>query len=300
MLRRSIPLGVALALAACSAPQGDAGSPSNRGSATPIESERPPSATATLPPSADPVAGAFEVTVNGLAVSGRCVGEREPGEPVVVLQSGNGGGADHLAGIGDHMADAMVCAFARPGAGENPPPAELPRTVDAVVTEVHDILQEAEIEAPYFMVGQSGGGVVAFMFAQAYPDEVAGFVAMSGNPPYETWVAQAEAIGLPQSLIDGAVADFSGQNPEQIDFRTNESMLTGTLPSTMPYAIMYGECTGSACENFEVALAERLALVGGGGRFVLADGAGHEIHVTQPDLVNDTIDEVWAEATSSS
>lgn len=238
--------------------------------------------------------------MNGLAVRGHCTGDRAPGEPVVVLQSGNGGDEEHLSGIGEHMAaNAMVCAFARPGAGENPAPSDLPRPVDEVVQEVHEILAVAEIAPPYFLIGQSAGSVVAFMFAQAYPDEVAGFVFMNGNPPFDSWVAAAEEIGFPEIPLTDAVADFSGRNPEEIDFRSNESMLTDPLPASMPYAVIYDECGGApGCDDtWEAAVVERLAEVGEGGRFVRATGAGHEAFRTSPDLVNATIDEVWAEAT---
>jgi pimeloyl-ACP methyl ester carboxylesterase len=217
----------------------------------------------------------------------------------VILQAGNGGGEDALGGIEEHLRDrAMVCAFGRPGAGGNPAPAELPRSVDVVVGEVHDILAAAAIDPPYFVIGQSAGGAISFLFAQAFPDDVAGFVDMNGNPPIDTWSAAAEEAGLEQGFVDGALADFSGQNPEGIDFRSNESMLTDPLPPDLPYAVIYDECgDGPDCfAAFEGPVFEALAQVGEGGRFVWAEGAGHEVHMTEPELVNATIDEVWAEA----
>jgi pimeloyl-ACP methyl ester carboxylesterase len=292
-----------LMLVACSGSSTASPSGGTSGPDDPPRTQAPASVEPSMAPpsrSAKAEDGAFEVTVNGLAVRGHCTGDREPGEPVVILQSGNGGGEDDLSGIEEHMAaDAMVCAFARPGAGENGAPPDLPRPVDDVVQEVHDILAMAEVPAPYFLIGQSGGAVVTFMFAQAYPDEVAGFVSMNGNPPFDTWVAAAEAIGLPEIPLGDAVADFSGRNPEQIDFRSNESMLTDPLPASMPYAVIYDECGGApGCDDsWEAAVVEQLAEVGEGGRFVRATGAGHDAFRTQPELVHATIDEVWAEAT---
>ena len=242
----------------------------------------------------------WEATVSGLTIRGHCTGSRDAGEPVVVLQPGNGGGEDALAAIEQHLEnEAMVCTFARPGGGGTPGPANLPRPVDAVVAEVHDVLEAAEITPPYFLIGQSAGAAITFLFAQAYPDDVAGFVFMNGNPPYETWLAAATEADLRQDAMDGAIADFSGDNPEQIDFRSNESMLTDGLPSDMPYAVIYDECgDGPDCfAAFEGPVFERLAAVGAGGRFIWALRAGHEIYLTEPDLVYETIDEVWAEAT---
>jgi pimeloyl-ACP methyl ester carboxylesterase len=237
--------------------------------------------------------------VDGLSVSGHCTGTRVAGEPVVILQAGNGGGEDALRGIEDHLSGrAQVCAFGRPGAGGNPAPADLPRSVDAIVTEVHDVLAAAGIEPPYFPIGASAGGAISFMFAQAFPDQVAGFVDINGNPPIETWSAAAAEAGLAHHFVDDAMADFSGQNPEGIDFRSNESMLTEPFPPDMPYAVIYDECgDGPDCfAAFEGAVFEALAEVGEGGRFVWAIGAGHEAALTEPELVHATIDEVWTEA----
>lgn len=246
------------------------------------------------------MADPFTVDVGGLSIQGHCTGNRPDGAPVVILQSGNGGSDAHLAGIETHLVPrTRVCAFARPGAGGSDAPASVPRAVDDVVAEIHEVLVAADIQPPYFLVGQSAGAAITFMFAQAYPGEVAGFVFMNGNPPYETWVAEAPELGIPQGMIDGAVADFSGNNPEQIDFRSSESMLATALPATMPFAVMYDECgDGPSCPVAgEAVIFERLAGMGEGGRFIWAKGAGHEIHQTDPELVYATIDEVWTEAT---
>lgn len=263
----------------------------------------PPVATDTQTPpiSLDerPTSMPFNVEIDGLTIEGHCTGERTAGLPVVVLQSGNGAGDTHLSGIEAHLVDrAQVCAFARPGAEGSEAPTNGPRSVGDVVAEVHDVLATANIEPPYFLVGQSAGAAITFLFAQAYPDEVAGFVFMNGNPPFETWVNEAPELGIPQDAVDAAVSDFSGNNPERIDFRSNESMLSDPLPATMPYAVMYDECgDGPDCVVAgESVIFEQLAAVGQGGSFIWAKGAGHEIHLSDPQLVYDTIDEVWAEA----
>jgi hypothetical protein len=67
------------------------------------------------------------------------------------------------------------------------------------------------------------------------------------------------------------------------------------LPSTMPYAIMFDEdCGGDEelCSRLRDPLAETtesLAQVGEGGRFVWVEGAGHDIDLTQPQAVRDTL-----------
>lgn len=56
----------------------------------------------------------------------------------------------------------------------------------------------------------------------------------------------------------------------------------------------------SVCERLLPPLAETtesLAAVGVGGRFVWVKGAGHDIDLTEPQRIRDTLDEIWDEAT---
>src|SRR5699024_5529777 len=45
-----------------------------------------------------------------------------------------------------------------------------------VVTELHALLQAAEIPGPYILAGHSLGGFCARLYAATYPDEVVGLV----------------------------------------------------------------------------------------------------------------------------
>ncbi len=252
-------------------------------------------------PAAQPSPAAFEVTVNGLRISGHCSGSRTGDLPIVVLQSGTGGSDMQFSAIERHLAGrTQVCAWSRPGAGESEAPADLPRPVSEVVAETRDVLAALEVEPPYFLIGGSGGAVVTFLFAQANPEDVAGFVAINPNPAYSEWMAMAEELDFPAEFVEGAEQDFRGNNPEGIDFTGNDQMLIDALPPTMPYAVMYDEeCGQPDCSEIlapEAGLQERLASVGEGGRFIWAHGAGHEIVETQPELVYQTIDEIWTEA----
>ena len=79
-------------------------------------------------------------------------------------------------------------------------------------------------------------------------------------------------------------------------------MLTGLLPASMPYALMFDEtCDGDTAFCAKVyeplkALDEKLTHVGALGRFVSLPGAGHSIERTQPAEVNKVVDEIWGQA----
>jgi pimeloyl-ACP methyl ester carboxylesterase len=283
-VRRVAALSViGVALAACAAP--DAGTPSPS-----------PSPSAGRP-------GTFTVEVGELMITGHCTGTRDPGEPAVVLQHGNGGSQGHLAGIEAYMAElTQVCAYDRPGgSGSSDPPAQRPRTVTDVAAEAHGVLLAAGIEPPYFLVGQSAGAAITVVFAHLYADEVAGFVASNPNPPFTAWIEAASEVQTPAEIEEREMPDYLGQNPEGIDMRSNDVMLE-PLPATMPFAIVFDEdCGGAAfCDAILEPLAAtqaRLAEVGAGGRFLWLEGAGHEIPQTRPDEFRAVIEEVWAEAT---
>ncbi len=302
-LRIRVAAAMAVAsLVACS------GGPASSDPAASVASSAPSaSSSAAEPSAAEPTAVAqrsFDVTVNGISIHGSCLGTRPSGAPVVVLSHGIGGDYTELGVIQGHLRDrTMVCGYSRAGVGQSDPPAEEPRPVTDVVTEMRDVLVAAEIPPPYFPVGFSGGGSLVMMFAQAYPNDVVGFVSINPAPPFTHWTDLAREVWSPEEFQTIELDWYAGSNPEAIDMRGTDSMLTDPLPETMPYAVMFDEdCGGDAslCERLLPPLAETtelLAGVGAGGRFEWVTGAGHDIDLTEPQRVRDTLDEIWDEAT---
>ncbi|MFD0713372.1 alpha/beta fold hydrolase [Paenibacillus sp. GCM10027626] len=61
----------------------------------------------------------------------------------------------------------------------------IPRTIDIVVEELHELLQKAGEQAPYILVGHSLASLETIRYAQKYPDEVKGIILLdSGSPEY--------------------------------------------------------------------------------------------------------------------
>ena len=75
-----------------------------------------------------------------------------------------------------------------------------------IVTEAHDFLTAAEVEPPYFLIGWSAGGEIAFLSAQTYPEEVAGFVSLNPVMPHTRCSARhaldEDGPGAVQKTID--------------------------------------------------------------------------------------------------
>ncbi|MFD0365772.1 alpha/beta fold hydrolase [Nocardia sp. GCM10030253] len=106
------------------------------------------------------------------------------GPTVVFLPGASAVGLDYLS-IHDKVAQWTTSVlYDRGGTGWSER-VELPRTATEVATELRNLLRAAEVPAPYVLVAHSLGGAYARRFAQLFPDEVAGLVALEAF--YEEW-----------------------------------------------------------------------------------------------------------------
>ena len=128
------------------------------------------------------------VAVDGHQMHLNCVGT---GSPTVLLESGFNSTSLDWGLVQPEIAQFnRVCAYDRAGLGWSALGLE-PRTPEQIVTELHTLLQNAAIEAPYVLVGHSIGGKYIRMYADLYPNEVSGMVMVdarheSMEPPART------------------------------------------------------------------------------------------------------------------
>jgi pimeloyl-ACP methyl ester carboxylesterase len=244
-----------------------------------------------------------EVTaqVGGRVLTGHCNGTQQD-LPAVVLDSGMAGGQQELANLEEQLSPrTVVCAYDRAGVGNSDPSSETPRPLSDLVADLDAFATAAEIRAPYVLAGQSAGATVVFMYAQAHPDKVAGFVSMNPVPPAKAYLRAVQKVETKAEYQD-ELAFYRGENDEQVNFDTSDRQLTDPLPPTMPYVIMFDEdCGGDTafCRRVLPALTQttkQLASVGKGGQFVAAKGAGHAIYHTNPELVLKTVEGVLNDA----
>ena len=99
---------------------------------------------------------------------------RKKGEPVLVFETGLGGGTfdpilpflpDNISGI----------QYARNGVGKSEPDTEISSDLQ-VAERLHSLLKKLSIEPPYLLVGHSMGGPYIRLFAAKFPNEVCGLV----------------------------------------------------------------------------------------------------------------------------
>src|SRR3989440_3781162 len=111
------------------------------------------------------------VDVGGHRLYVHCTGS---GSPTVVLVSGLAETSVYWDGwIAPAVAqNTTVCSYDRAGQGWSDPPAS-PQDGAAVATDLHTLLDHAQIPSPYVLVGHSTGGAYRMGLAARYPDQVA-------------------------------------------------------------------------------------------------------------------------------
>jgi pimeloyl-ACP methyl ester carboxylesterase len=139
-------------------------------------------------------------SVNGHQMHMVCMGE---GSPALILQAG---GLDESLGwyrIQRQLAEhTQVCAFDRPGLGWSEAVSG-PREALTIIGELHTLLEEAGVSAPYVMAGHSYGAVLTRIYAAQYPEEVIGIALVDSQIMLPKHFAN-------QSEFDAWKAGFAG------------------------------------------------------------------------------------------
>ena len=145
------------------------------------------------------------VDVGGYRLHIYCMGE---GSPTVILESANMGTVSNWAWIQPEVAKmTRVCAYDRADSGWSdlsPRPNDTRQNAEAL----HTLLKNAGESAPYILVGHSFGGLYVRMYAEMYPDEVAGMVFIEGTLP-----DGLKALGKPDVMPNAPDAGMMDATP---------------------------------------------------------------------------------------
>jgi pimeloyl-ACP methyl ester carboxylesterase len=146
-----------------------------------VASFAPAGSTAWSQTAASPVVRTIAVDGRAMRIMTAGLDQRKPGQPVVILETGAGGGPgssplDTWQVVLPAIARlAPVLAYERRGHGQSEADTQRP-TMRRVAQVLHHLLTEARIPPPYVLVGQSWGGNYIRAFFDQYPTEVVGLV----------------------------------------------------------------------------------------------------------------------------
>ena len=271
-------------------------------------------------PSVPPTAGSAADTtlVADLDVGGRtlhivCIGPLGLDQPTVIFEHGLGGDfgvwADVLTKVGETH---RGCSYDRAGSGMSEP-APGPRTTRDQVTDLRALLEAADVEPPYLLVGHSSGAYNVLVHAADQPADVAGIVLVDPRPPSASTRFLAELP--PESATEPDVireyrtgyteweSDPDG-NPEGLDLIASAAEAeSATDVGTIPLVVLAADGDNGEGSELEPALAERfetiwaelqaeLASRSDAGRLELVKNSTHDMPIDRPDAIVDSIEEL--------
>jgi pimeloyl-ACP methyl ester carboxylesterase len=123
------------------------------------------------------------VDVSGYKLHYMLKGERKEGQPLVVLEAGIGQNVLDWQKVQPEIAEfAQVLAYDRAGYGWSEAGAKQ-RSPQQLVEDLQRLLEALKLEPPYLLVGHRFGGMFVRLFAETYPNEVAGLVLVESSHP---------------------------------------------------------------------------------------------------------------------
>lgn len=133
------------------------------------------------------------VDIGGYRLHLNCTGKSGP---TVVLISGAGDFSFDWSLVQPGVSGfTRVCSYDFAGfAWSDPGP--IPRTMRQEVYELHTLLKAARIKGPYVLIGHSLGGLIARVYAESYPSEIAGMVLVDATHEDTTLFLQGKPVRM--------------------------------------------------------------------------------------------------------
>jgi pimeloyl-ACP methyl ester carboxylesterase len=240
--------------------------------------DTPEAAPSTSDQSTPSIDDRFDVDSDGRQLALRCWGD---GSPTLVFDAGSG-----ASGIGEFATSPIVsslaertrvCTYDRAGLGASDPAPAHKRGLDDAVDDLHALLDAAEVEGPYVLVGSSGGGFNVYHYAGKHPDDVVGLVMLD---------VPAGQANIPPSAVP---AWDSSDNPEHMDYGAVErQMATDRLPiPEIPVSVVHA--TGGQSASAE---EQRVWLEGSSDPVLVELDGGHVIYADDPEGVRSAVEEL--------
>jgi pimeloyl-ACP methyl ester carboxylesterase len=262
-----------------------------------------------------------------------CIGQ---GSPAVILDSGMGDSFLSWYKVQPEIAKfTRVCSYDRAGMGYSDS-SPRPRTSRVFVDELHALLQNAAVPAPYILVGHSMGGFDVRLYASLYRSEVAGMVLVDSSHPEQqkrfppalndldaTWLREQEffsftmPFGLPRLLgfcgddADRAVecnfhsAREGVEELRAISESAAQAANAGSL-GDMPLVVLshdpdvpqpdLPEDLFKPMNDVWTQMQQELAHLSTRSKRVVAKKSGHYIQLDRPDLVIEAVHDVVDQA----
>lgn len=126
-----------------------------------------------------------------------CTGE---GSPTVILEAGASSPSLVWYFVQEEIArSTRVCSYDRAGFGWSDP-ASSPLSPEQVAADLHKLLETADVQGPYILVGHSAGGVYVRAYTSQCPSDVVGLVFVDSSHEGQNVRLPPEYLELSNSM----------------------------------------------------------------------------------------------------
>ena len=214
-----------------------------------------------------------------------------------MFEAGAGGDADRWGAVFPETATfTRACVYNRAGLHRSDPPPTVDRTAADVADDLATLLTVAGERPPYVLVAHSLGGVYARIFAARAGGDVVGIVFDDAFHPdlFDAQVAAAPAEVRDDWLAGMDAAFDQIESIEGIDWEPTAVQLAGSSVDGIPVEIIVASRAYPGLDAEQTAAVDAARLtsfttLSSQSRVTVADGAGHFVHLTRPNLVLDAI-----------
>lgn len=224
------------------------------------------------------------------------------GSPTVVLVSGLGAPQEYWNSVvPDLAAKTTVVTYDRAGVGKSEL-GDLPAHGEQSAKDLRALLDKLAVPGPYILVGHSYGGSVVRLFASMYPDGMGGLILE--DTQHEDVLDELRRILKGKDLEsfeqNVAAAFNSPEDPKtEDDYRniTREQVRNSKPLPRIPLVVLTSAGRAKAMQPLfsdeaieeigrsDLALNRKLAALIPGGRHIIVEGAGHNIHIDKPEAL---------------
>jgi pimeloyl-ACP methyl ester carboxylesterase len=149
--------------------------------------------------------------------------------PTVILEAGMASISSNWGWVHQEVAKTtQVVAYDRAGLGWSDA-GEKPLDAAKSARELHAALRKSKIYGRYVLAGHSYGGLVVRMFADLYPDEVAGIVLVDSSHP-DQWAHIPASKGGQTVAVGNRITAFIARFGIMRLFHLEESFIKGLPP----------------------------------------------------------------------
>jgi pimeloyl-ACP methyl ester carboxylesterase len=258
------------------------------------ESDRVAGCTAS---SGTAVSRTEQVDVGGFSLYVDIQGPAIEGKPTIVFD--HGGGEDHTpwqtANVQQTIAQSnLTISYDRAGQGQSDE-SNLPKTADEQSRQLHALLHNSGMPAPYLLVSHSISGLNARVYADLFPDELHGVVFVdSSHEGMNEGEWQPITAADTSSSGEMSYEEFTVSAQQAKDARARDRLRH--KPIAVLSATCHGPCTdGTSIVNEDgwKEFQNDLATLSDNSVHTTAPpGSEHHLMTTQPQMVIDGICEI--------